>query len=56
LRSGESKKNKQERMRRKRKSPIHIRKEQNPLVLPRVRFNLTWARKATAMARDQPLV
>ena len=45
LRSGESKKIKQERMRRKRKPPIHMGKEQNPLVLPRVRFNLTWARK-----------
>jgi hypothetical protein len=39
-------------MRRKRKPPIHMGKEQNPLVLPRVRFNLTWARKAAAMARE----
>ena len=43
-------------MRRNRKSPVYVRKKKNPLVIPRVRFNLTWARKATAMARDQPLV
>ena len=43
-------------MRRKRKPPGHMRKKKNPLILPRVRFNLTWASKAAAMARDEPLV
>ena len=50
--TGESKKIKQEGMRRKRKPPVHMRKKKNPLILPRVRFDLTWARKAAAMARD----
>ena len=52
LRSGESKKINQERMRRKRKPSIHMRKKKNPLTVPRVRLDLTWTRKTAAMARD----
>ena len=33
-----------------------MRKKKHPFVIPRARFNLTWARKAAAIARDQPLV
>ena len=52
LRSSESEKIKQERMRWKRKPPVHMRKKKNPVILPRMRFDLTWARKVAAMARD----
>jgi len=43
-------------MGRKRKPSIDMRKEKHPFVIPRARFNLTWARKAATIARDQPLV
>ena len=52
LGSGESKKIKQEGMRRKRKPSVHMRKKKNPLIVPRVRLDLTWTRKTAAMARD----
>ena len=52
LGSGESKKIKQEGMRRKRKPSVHMRKKKNPLIVSRVRLDLTWSRKPAAMARD----
>jgi hypothetical protein len=43
-------------MGRKRKPSINVREKEDPFVVPRVRLNLTWARKAAAIAREQPVV
>jgi len=43
-------------MRGKRKPPIDVRKEKHPLIGPRARLDLTWARETTPIARDQSLV
>src|SRR3954466_500999 len=56
LRPGKSEEIKQEGMRRKRKPSIHMRKKKNPLIVSRVRLDLTWSRKPTAMARNQPFI
>src|SRR4051812_11800850 len=53
LRPGKGKEIKQEGMRRERKPSIHMRKKKDLLIVSRVRLNLTWSRKPTAMARDQ---
>ena len=49
---GKSKEIKQEGMRRKRKPFVHMRKKKNPLIVSRVRLDLTWSRKLAAMTRD----
>jgi len=56
LGSGESKKIQQERMGRKRKASIDVRKEKHLLIGPRARLDLTWARETTPITRDQSLV
>jgi len=43
-------------MRGKRKPPIDVRKEKHPLIGPRARLDLTWARETTPITRDQSLV
>ena len=49
---GKSEEIKQEGMRRKRKPSVHMRKKKNPLIVSRVRLDLTWSRKPAAMVRD----
>ena len=53
---GKSKEIQQERMGRKRKPPIDVGEEKHPFIGPRARLDLTWAREATPIARDQSIV
>jgi len=53
---GESKEIQQEGMRRKRKTPIDVREKKHALISPRARFDLTWTREATPIARKQTVV
>ena len=56
LGSGESKEIKQKRMRRERKAPVEMRKEEYTLIGPRVRFDLTWTGKTTPLARNKAII
>ena len=53
---GESKEIQQEGMRRKRKTPIDVREKKHALISPRARFDLTWTREATPIARKQTVI
>src|ERR1043165_5259881 len=43
-------------MRRERKAPVEMRKEEYTLIGPRVRFDLTWTGKTTPLARKKAIV
>ena len=51
-----ARKSSKKRMRGERKAPVEVRKEEHTLIGPRVRFDLTWTREATPIARKQTVV
>ena len=56
LSPSESKEIQQEGMGRKRKTPVDVREKKHALISPRARFDLTWTREATPIARKHTVV